>query len=287
MKFHFIEKYRSSFRVEKMCHVFEVSKSGYYAWRRKDKGIRAKENEQLIEKIKKIYVLHRQVYGSPRITRELRAHGLACSKNRVARLMRYNGIKAKTVKRYRVTTNSHHNLPVAPNLVNRKFVAPIPDHLWVSDISYINTKEGWLYIAVIIDIFSRQVVGWAMSERLKDDLTINALHQAMLRRNPCRGLIFHSDRGSQYASHRFRSLLRSYGAVQSMSGKGNCYDNAVAESFYHTLKTELVYLECYDTRSQARQSIFEYIEVFYNRIRRHSALGYRSPLDYERMAMVA
>jgi transposase InsO family protein len=282
-----MEEYRSSFRVEKMCRVFGVSKSGYYAWKHKSRGDRARENEQLIEKIKTIYTLHRSVYGSPRITQELRAHGLSCGKNRVARLMKCNGIKAKTVKRYRVTTNSDHKLSVAPNLVNREFVADNRDRLWVSDISYIGTKEGWLYLAVIIDIFSRQVVGWAMSDRLKDDLTVNALRQAITRRNPLPGLIFHSDRGIQYAGRRFRRFLRYHGAIQSMSGKGNCYDNAVAESFFHTLKTELVYLERYDTRSQARQSIFEYIEVFYNRIRRHSALGYRSPLEYERTAMVA
>ena len=287
MKYQFIHEYRSSFRVEKMCRVCDISRSGYYAWRQREKSRRQKENERLVEKIKKVHVLHRKVYGSPRITEELRAEGFLCGKNRIARLMRLNGIKAKTVKRYRVTTNSAHRLPVAPNLVNRRFVADDPDRLWVSDISYITTREGWLYLAVIIDVFSRHVIGWCMSERLRDDLTVTAFRQALARRKPLSGLIFHSDRGSQYASDRFTMVLRAHGITQSMSGKGNCYDNALAESFFHTLKTELVHFERYETRAEARRSIFDYIEVFYNRVRRHSALNYKSPLEYERRAMVA
>lgn len=287
MKYTFIHEHRSSFRVEKMCRVCDVSRSGYYAWRQREKSRRQDENEQLVGKIKNIHAVNRKVYGSPRITEELRAQGVCCGKNRVARPMRLNGIKAKTVKRYRVTTNSAHRLPVAPNLVNRRFAADECNKLWVSDISYIATREGWLYLAVIIDVFSRTVVGWSMSERLHDTLTVSAFRQALFRRKPGSDLIFHSDRGSQYASDRFTMVLRSHGIIQSMSGKGNCYDNAVAESFFHTLKTELVYLESYETRAEARQSIFEYIEVFYNRVRRHSALGYKSPLEYERRAMIA
>lgn len=287
MRYEFIHEHRSSFRVEKMCRICNVSRSGYYAWRQREKSRRQHKNEQLVEKIKNIHVHNRNVYGSPRITEELRAQGVCCGKNRVARLMRLNGIKAKTVKRYRVTTNSAHRLPVAPNLVNRRFAANECNKLWVSDISYIATREGWLYLAVVIDVFSRQIVGWSMGERLHDTLTISAFSQAMIRRKPSSDLIFHSDRGSQYASDRFTMVLRSHGIIQSMSGKGNCYDNAVAESFFHTLKTELVYLEGYETRAEARQSIFEYIEVFYNRVRRHSALGYKSPLEYERRTMVA
>lgn len=287
MKYQFVHEHRSSFRVEKMCRVCDISRSGYYAWRQREKSRRQKENERLVEKIKNVYAFNRKVYGSPRITEELKAQGLCCGKNRVARLMRLNGIKAKTVKRYKVTTKSAHTLPIAPNLVNRRFAADECNKLWVSDISYIATREGWLYLAVIIDVFSRTVVGWSMSERLHDTLTVTAFHQALFRRKPGSDLIFHSDRGSQYASDRFTMVLRSHGIIQSMSGKGNCYDNAVAESFFHTLKTELVYLESYETRAEARQSIFEYIEVFYNRVRRHSALGYKSPLEYERRAMVA
>lgn len=287
MKYRFMEEYRSAFRVEKMCCVFEVSRSGYYAWKHREKSIRHKENEHLVKTIRNIYHITREVYGSPRMTEELRARGIACGKNRIARLMSKNAIKAKTVRRYRVTTKSNHRLGHAPNIVNRNFKADAPDTLWVSDLSYIGTKEGWLYLAVIIDVFSRHIVGWAMGERLKDDLTVNALKQALGRRKPSPGLIFHSDRGSQYTSHRFRELLRSHGIIQSMSGAGSCYDNALAESFFHTLKTELVHSQRYETRFQARQSIFDYIEVFYNRIRRHSALSYRSPVEYERKPMVA
>ncbi len=287
MKYLFIQEHRSRFRVEKMCRVFGIARSGYYAWMRREKSIRQKENEQLLATVKHVYLLNRQVYGSPRIAAALHAQGIRCGKNRIARLMRRNGIKAKTVKRYRITTKSKHRFPVAPNIVDREFTAPAADRLWVSDITYIGTREGWLYLAVILDVFSRHVVGWAMSERLYDDLTVDALRQALVRRRPIPGLIFHSDRGSQYASGRFRQWLKSYKITQSMSGTGNCYDNALAESFFHTLKTELTQFERYETRIDARQSIFEYIEAFYNRVRRHSALNYKSPLEYERMAMVA
>jgi len=287
MKYLFIQEHRSRFRVEKMCRVFAIARSGYYAWMRREKSTRQKENEQLLGNIKNVYLLNRQVYGSPRIAAALHAQGIRCGKNRIARLMSRNGIKARTVKRYRITTKSKHRFPVAPNIVDREFTARAADRLWVSDITYIGTREGWLYLAVILDVFSRHVVGWAMSERLYDDLTVDALRQALVRRRPIPGLIFHSDRGSQYASGRFRQWLKSYKIMQSMSGMGNCYDNAMAESFFHTLKTELTQFEHYETRAAARQSIFEYIEMFYNRIRRHSALNYKSPLEYERMAMVA
>jgi len=287
MKYLFIQEHRSRFRVEKMCRVFAIARSGYYAWMRREKSTRQKENEQLLGNIKNVYLLNRQVYGSPRIAAALHAQGIRCGKNRIARLMSRNGIKARTVKRYRITTKSKHRFPVAPNIVDREFTARAADRLWVSDITYIGTREGWLYLAVILDVFSRHVVGWAMSERLYDDLTVDALRQALVRRRPIPGLIFHSDRGSQYASGRFRQWLKSYKIMQSMSGMGNCYDNAMAESFFHTLNTELTQFEHYETRAAARQSIFEYIEMFYNRIRRHSALNYKSPLEYERMAMVA
>jgi len=287
MKYLFIQEHRSRFRVEKMCRVFAIARSGYYTWMRREKSTRQKENEQLLGNIKNVYLLNRQVYGSPRIAAALHAQGIRCGKNRIARLMSRNGIKARTVKRYRITTKSKHRFPVAPNIVDREFTARAADRLWVSDITYIGTREGWLYLAVILDVFSRHVVGWAMSERLYDDLTVDALRQALVRRRPIPGLIFHSDRGSQYASGRFRQWLKSYKIMQSMSGMGNCYDNAMAESFFHTLKTELTQFEHYETRAAARQSIFEYIEMFYNRIRRHSALNYKSPLEYERMAMVA
>jgi putative transposase len=245
---------------------------------------RRKKNEELMDHIRKAYALGRKAYGSPRVTRELKSQGIPCGENKIARLMRENGIRAKMKRRYKVTTHSRHTRPIVPNLLTGRIVNAA-DTVWVSDITYIKTYEGWLYLAVVIDIFSRSVVGWSMNERLTDDLTVRALLQALMKRNPHEDLIFHSDRGSQYASKRFKAILSSYCITQSMSGKGNCYDNAYAESFFGTLKTELAHR--YESRSVARQSIFEYIEVFYNRIRRHSALNYVSPLEYERKHMVA
>jgi putative transposase len=284
MKYCFIHDHRSAFRVKKMCRIFNISRSGYYGWKRRQRSVREKENEKLVYHIREAYALGRKAYGSPRITKELKTQGIACGKNRIARLMRINGIRAKMKRRYKVTTHSRHTRPVVPNLLTGRTI-DAPDTAWVSDITYIRTYEGWLYLAVVLDIFSRSVVGWSMSERLTDDLTVNALMQALLKRNPASDLIFHSDRGSQYASMRFRQILSRYGILQSMSGKGNCYDNAYAESFFGTLKTELGHR--YESRSVARRSIFEYIEVFYNRIRRHSALNCVSPLEYERNHMVA
>ncbi len=204
--------------------------------------------------------------------------------NRIAKLMRENGIKAKTKRRYKITTHSTHTRPIVPNLLNELRV-DAPNTAWVSDITYIKTYEGWLYLCIVLDVFSRSIVGWSMGERITDDLVINAFLKAIMRRNPGNALIFHSDRGSQYASYRFRNLLASYNITQSMSNKGNCYDNTVAESFFSTLKTELGYR--YESKSVVRQSIFEYIEVFYNRVRRHSSLDYLYPLKYERKHMLA
>jgi transposase InsO family protein len=286
MKYQFIHDHRSTFRVKKMCQVIGISRSGYYGWERQIVSIRKKENEKLVDHIKKVYVLSRKTYGSPRITAELKSQGIPCGENRVARIMRTNGIVARIKRRFKITTHSRHTQMIVPNLLKEKNI-DTPNTAWVSDITYISTREGWLYLCVIIDIFSRQVIGWSMGERLTDNLAINALLQAAMRRNPIPSLTFHSDRGSQYASYRFRNILLHYGMIQSMSGKGNCYDNAYAESFFGTLKTELVYGNHYESRSIARQSIFEYIEVFYNRIRRHSALSYVSPMEFERKAMVA
>lgn len=284
MKYQFIEMHRSTFRVKKMCRIFTISRSGYYGWKQRTGSSRKKENEKLIDHITTVYRINRQTYGSPRIAKELNSLGISCGKNRIARLMRVHGIRAKTKRRYKVTTHSHHRRPTVPNLL-KGYPINKPNAAWVSDITYIRTYEGWLYLAVILDVFSRSIVGWSMGERLKDDLVIRAFLSAMGRRNPGASLIFHSDRGSQYASYRFRDLLAQHGIIQSMSAPGNCYDNAMAESFFATLKTELG--QHYESRSIARQSIFEYIEVFYNRIRRHSALNYVSPLEYERNHMVA
>lgn len=284
MKYLFMDQHGSAFRVKKMCQVLNISRSAYYGWKRRPMSIRKKRNNELMDHIRKAYTLGRKTYGSPRVTRELKSQGILCGENRIARLMRENGIRAKMKKRYKITTHSKHTRPIVPNLLTGKIVNT-PDTVWVSDITYIKTYEGWLYLAVVLDIFSRSVVGWSMSERLTDDLTVRALLQALMKRNPRENLIFHSDRGSQYTSRRLKTILSSYRIIQSMSGKGNCYDNAYAESFFSTIKTELGYR--HESRSVARQNIFEYIEVFYNRIRRHSALNYVSPQEYERKHMVA
>jgi len=287
MKYWFMDQHRSSHGVQKMSRVLGASRSGYYRWKRGPEGKRQKDNEKILMEIKESHKMSRRTYGSPRITKDLQARGTKCSENRVARLMKIHGIIAKTKKKFKATTNSKHNLPVAENLLNQNFVTEKPNTVWASDITYIPTLEGWLYLAVILDLYSRQVVGWAMSDRLTSDFVIKALYQAIGRRRPASGCILHSDRGVQYASDDFRDVLKTYGFIQSMSRKGNCYDNAVAESFFHTLKTEHVYDYRYETRSEAIQSVFEYIEMFYNRQRRHSALGYRSPISFELEAMAA
>jgi putative transposase len=287
MKYWFMDQNRFSHGVKKMCRVIGASRSGYYKWKRQPQSKRQKDNEKILMEIRESHKNSHRVYGSPRITEDLQANGIKCSKNRVAHLMRVNGIVAKTVKKFKATTNSKHNLPVAENRLKQNFVAEKPNTVWVSDITYIWTLEGWLYLAVILDLYSRRVVGWAMSDRLTSDSVIKALYQATGRRRLPSGCIFHSDRGVQYASADFRDVLNSNGFIQSMSRKGNCYDNAVAESFFHTLKIEHVYDYRYETRADARQSIFEYIEMFYNRTRRHSALGYKSPVSFELEAMAA
>ena len=287
MKYWFVSQHCSTHGVKKMCRNIGASRSGYYQWKKQPQSRRQKENEKILMEIKESHKNSRRAYGSPRIVEDLKAKGMKCSENRVARLMKIHGIVGKAKKRFKATTNSNHALPVAENLLNQNFTAEKPNTVWLSDITYVPTLEGWLYLVVILDLFSRQVVGWAMSDRLTSGFVVKALYQAIGRRHPGSGCIFHSDRGIQYASTDCRDVLMAYGFIQSMSRKGNCYDNAVAESFFHTLKTELVYDYRYETRAEARQSIFEYIEMFYNRKRRHSALGYRSPISFELEAMAA
>jgi putative transposase len=287
MKYWFMDQHCSCHGVQKMCRVIRASRSGYYRWKRQPQSKRQKDNEQILMEIRESHKRSRRAYGSPRITEDLQAKGTKCGKNRVARLMKIHGIVGKAKKKFKATTNSKHNLPVAENLLNQNFEVEKPNSVWISDITYVPTLEGWLYLVVILDLFSRQIVGWAMSDRLTSGFVVKALYQAIGRRHPASGCIFHSDRGVQYASTDFRDVLRAYGFIQSMSRKGNCYDNAVAESFFHTLKTEHVYDYRYKSRAEARQSIFEYIEMFYNRQRRHSALGYRSPVSFELEAMAA
>jgi putative transposase len=281
MKYEFIKANRSAFSIVKMCQVLGVSTSGYYKQFKLPKNSRDKDNEMLLNRIRDIFVDNKGRYGSPRVKEQLDKDGIVCGKNRVARLMRKNNIKAKRSKKYKVTTDSKHNHPVAENLLKQDFSAKAVNEKWVSDITYIYTQEGWLYLAVVLDLCSRKVVGWSMGNRITKDLTIKALRQAMNRRGIRAGLILHSDRGSQYACHDYVHLVKSSSFIQSMSGKGNCYDNAVMESFFKTLKIEEVYWQRYLTRDDARKSIFEYIETYYNTKRMHSALDYMSPNEFE------
>jgi putative transposase len=247
MKCAFNVEHRSEFRVKKMCQVLDVSRSRYYSWRRRCQNSRHIENERLLEKIREAHQMIRNTYGSPRVTKELKANGILYGKNRIVRLMRLHGIAAKMKRRFKVTTYSRHDLPVAENLLHRQFAADRPNQVWPSDITYIRTQEGWLFLSAVLDLFNRQIIGWSMQDRLTQDLVLNlnALEQTLGRRKPESGMIFHSDRGSQYAGHAFRDVLKDRGLVQSMSGTGNCYDNAAMESFFHTLKTEVIYFEQY------------------------------------------
>jgi len=267
-----------------LCLHLEVSTSGYYAWqsRRVCPGPRRREDQVLAREIKQIHTRSRQTYGAPRVERELRKSGLCHGRNRVARLMKETGLYGRRKGRYRIqTTDSNHAEPIAPNRLAEAPKATAPNQLWVADITYIETKEGWLYLAAILDLYSRKIVGWAMSERIDTKLVLHALAMALLHRRPPARLLFHTDRGVQYASGDYRQALGAAGLIASMSRRGNCYDNATMESFWATLKLELVYRRRFDTRAQARTQIFEYIETFYNRHRTHSALDYLSPVDFE------
>jgi putative transposase len=270
-----------------MCRIFSVSRSGLYSWLRRGRSQRYQINEELVNHIRRIYDETHRIYGSPRITDALRQKGIRCNKKRVARLMRINGIMAKTKRKFKVTTHSNHKRPVADNLIKGDFRAPLTDTIWTSDITFIWTQQGWLYLAVFLDVCSRRIVGWSMKSRMTDQLVIDAFRKAFFRRRPQPGLIAHSDRGSQYCSGFFKELLKKSGYLQSMSSRGNCYDNAITESFFGTLKTELVYHENYETREDAQRSIFKYIEIFYNRKRIHSALGGVSPEQFEERKRLA
>ncbi len=264
-----------------MCRVLAVSKSGYYAWRGRQESRRSRENRRLLVEIKTVHAESRKTYGSPRIHAELQARGRRCSQNRVARLMRLDAVCAKQKRRFKATTDSKHPLPVAENLLDRHFEPEAPNTVWASDITYIWTQEGWLYLAVVLDLCSRRIVGWSMQPRLERKLVLDALDMAVQARRPAKGLLHHSDRGSQYASGDYQAMLAHATMVCSMSRRGNCWDNAPVESFFSTLKRELVHHRRYRSRTEARAEIFEYIEVWYNRRRRHSSLGYLSPAEYE------
>jgi len=284
MIYCFIEDHRSLFRVEKMCQVLGVSRSGYYAYRKRPPSARERDNRRLLARIRIIFQKNHKVYGSPRITMALHEEGWNCGENRVARLMRRHGIRAKSKRKFKVTTHSQHTLPVAPNLLRDKELLPDgPGQVWAGDITYIPTQEGWLYLAVVVDMWSRRIVGWAARAWITADLVKEALTKAIYRHAPGKGCIHHSDRGIQYASSSYQELLQDHGFRCSMSRKGNCYDNALVESLFKTLKTELVYHTTYHTREGARRSLFEYIESFYNHLRLHSSLGYMSPSAFERI----
>lgn len=265
-----------------MAKVLGVSRSGYYRYHQAEPSHRAQANQVLLEKIKKIHQDNRELYGSPRIHAALKQQGVVCGHNRVARLMKKNNIQAKIPKRYKVTTKVNPALSAAKNLLDQDFSAQKPNEKWVSDITFISTREGWLYLAVILDLFSRKIVGMSMNSRMTSELVVRAFNQAALHRSYPKEFIYHSDRGSQYSSKEFQSLLKSYKILISMSGSGNCYDNAAMESFFHTLKTECVYLkEVYATRKEAEHDIFDYVETFYNARRLHSTLNYLSPRVFE------
>lgn len=285
-----MEAHRKAFPIKLMCQTLRVSERGFYKWRGRPKSKHQQRDEVLIEKIRVFHCNSRYSYGSPRIHSDLKKAGEKVSQKRVARLMRQQGIRGRSKRKFKTTSNSNPKRLVAGNHLQQKFQTDAPNQKWVSDITYILTKEGWLYLAVILDLYSRRVVGWAMAERMTDALTLQALSMAISRRTSqsktgLQQLIFHSDKGSQYASNEFRCELRNYKIIQSMSGNGSCFDNAPAESFFATLKTEEVKpigRAGYSTRQQAKTAIFDYIETFYNRTRRHSALGYLSPLDFEK-----
>jgi putative transposase len=285
VRFVFIEQHVGAYPVRLMCRVLEVSASGYYAWRLRPESTRDAANHQLLAEIRCLASRHHGRYGSPRMHAALRAQGHRCSRGRVERLMRHHRIRALAGRRYRpCTTNSHHHLAIAPNLLAQRFEASAPNRVWLADITYIPTSEGWLYLAAVLDVATRKIVGWAMRDHMRTELALSALMMAVQRQRPGRGLVHHSDRGSQFAAEVYVDQLAAVGAVPSMSRTGNCYDNAPMESFFHTLKVELVHQRRWATRDEARHDLFAYIEGYYNRARIHSALGYLTPEQAEQMA---
>ena len=267
-----------------MCRAFGVSEAAYRSWKRAPESIWEKNRRELGKVVKAVFSEKRETYGSPRLKAELERRGMKHSKNYVAKVMKREGLKVKLKKQFKVTTNSNHALPIYPNVLQRNFQSIVPNAAWVSDITYVWTEEGWLYLCTFLDLHSRKIVGWSMSERANTAFVLSALQMAIKQQNPGPGLVIHTDRGVQYASRKYRTFLFRKGFVGSMSRKGDCWDNAVAESFFATLKTELIHRYRYETRNSARADIFEFIEVFYNRERLHSALGYRTPIEFERAA---
>lgn len=285
MKYAFIHKQRKHHHVNLLCRVLKASRSGFYRWLKSDMSNHKKRDIELKKEILTVFAETKQIYGSPRIHASLQNNGEKCSKKRVVRLMQELKIRSKIKKKFKVTTDSRHKRAVAPNHLNRDFNPDQKNLVWASDITYIRTHEGWLYLSVIMDLFSRKIVGWSTSDRINDKLVIQALKKAVETRKPKAGLYFHSDQGKQYASEEIQSFLQNHEIVCSMSNKGDCWDNAVIESFFDSIKSEWVFHESYKTRQQAYQSLFEYIEFFYNRKRLHSTIGYLSPVEYEAISV--
>lgn len=281
MKYSFIEAHRGQFRVEPMCRVLGVSRAGFYAWCGRAPSERARADRRLLEEVRRVHTAHREAYGAYKTWRALNEEGIRCGKHRVARLRRAAGIEARRKRRFRVIVEHHQTPAPAPDLVCRRFAARAPDRVWVGDMSFIRTRAGWLHLAILLDLFSRRVVGWAMGERACEALARSALEMALAQRHPRRGLIHHTDQGTLYSAHGYRGRLLSLGIRPSMGAKGSAYDNAVAESFFSNLKNELVHHCDFATREQARAAIFDYIELFYNRRRIHQTLGYRTPMEFE------
>jgi len=279
--FTWIFKNKCHWPVRVMCHILKVSSSGYYKWCRNTPGCQMSAQEVALVEIKAIHAEVKERYGSPRIHQELKKRGFKTSLNTVAKIMRKNHIRAKFARKFRCTTDSNHSLPVAANILNRQFDPKVVNKVWLADITYIPTREGWLYLAVVADLYSRRIVGWSMADRMTSRLVVDALNMAIQRRMPGEGILTHSDRGSQYASDHYQRVLEKHGIQCSMSGVGQCWDNAPMESFFASLKKELVNHEDYETREEAKTSLFEYVEVFYNHKRIHSSLGYLTPSDYE------
>ncbi len=284
MRFGFIRTEKATYPVRVLCRTLQVSTSGFYAWCRRGLSARAREDATLRVEIRAAHAASKKTYGSPRILEDLKANDRHVGRKRVARLMREEGIAGQRKRRFRTTTDSRHSHPVAENHLDRNFTASAPNKVWVSDITYIWTREGWMYLAAVMDVFSRRVVGWSMDSRIDQTLALDALGMALRTRQPKPGLLHHSDRGVQYAAAAYQEQLRQAGIACSMSRKGDCWDNAVVESFFSTLKAELVHRMDYASRDQARASVFEYVEAFYNPRRRHSALGYASPIEFEAAA---
>jgi putative transposase len=284
MRFQLIDAAKEEFPVTRLCQVLGVSPSGYFAWRDRPASPRQREDQILLAHIRSAFTLSHETYGSPRMTRELQDEGFGIGRRRTARLMRENGLKARQTRRFKRTTDSHHAFPIAPNLLEQDFSAERPNQKWNADISYVWTSEGWLYLAVVLDLFARRVVGWAVSDRLHKELALEALRKALAIRSPGEGLTHHSDRGSQYCAIEYQAVLKAHGIAISMSRKGNCYDNSVVETFFKTLKSELVWRTVFQTRAEAKQVIGRYIDGFYNPVRRHSTLDYVSPVQFERLA---